>query len=846
MAPTDESDDNSNINDSLVSGSSDINLAFGDALFLPPNDTNGSLLIPMKLTETENYKIWSIAMRLALMPENTLKITTSCLNLCGSSWAWMISASKPHASAFVAKGYDFKRNNNIRGPNPNLTCTNCEKTGHTVERCYDIIRYPPGYNKPKNQSSHGQNKRVGSSNNVVAPTSSDKPMIEAPLSFTNEQMLRLMNLINEKPSPSFHANMAFVPEYTVNLLFVQKLARDSKLFVGFDEHKCYIQDFKKKEIMGIGNEQGGLYLFNIDDDNSRKISSGSSISVCSISNSLWLPSFVLAGKSPFCLVYGLEPLLSQLKVFGCLCYATVLNNANKFSSRAEKCVLIGYSFVKKGYKLFSLENKNVIFSRDVKFYETIFPLKMKNNFKDNFDLGVTNKLNHENFFDSDISFKVSKNSESPNDEGRVSSYDDGSELCHTQKGDCDSPTTSMDENTHPEGNVESQHDSDESLSIDHYDQTNTDITAQTVNMEPRRSSRPHKLPTSLNDFIIEGKVKYGVEKVVNYSTLSKEILYFASSLNKSVKPKTYQEAILDDNWVNAMNEEMEALNRNQTWTLIDLLAGSKPIGCKWVYKGYFSKSKTKVCKLVKSLYGLKQAPRKWNEKLVTILSENGFIQSQSDHSLFIKSKGDLFVALLVYVDDIVLTGNDEEEIENFKQFLSSKFQIKDLGKLKYFLGIEVLDENNCLFLSQRKYCLELLQEFGMLGCKPISIPMEANHVTSRVSTEKDPILTNITGFQKLVRKLIYLSHTRPDIAYSVHCLSQCMHAPIKSNLKDALNVLRYLKGSLGKGIKYTSDLTTSDSSGKVVGYSDADWAKCLITRKSVPGYCVFFNNCLIS
>ncbi|GKE27001.1 hypothetical protein Tco_1442385 [Tanacetum coccineum] len=128
---------------------------------------------------------------------------------------------------------------------------------------------------------------VGSSNNVVAPTSSDKPMIEAPLSFTNEQMLRLMNLINEKPSPSFHANMTVVPEYTVNLLFVHKLAKDSKLFVGFDEHKCYIQDLKKKEIMGIGNEQGGIYLFNIDDDNSRKISSGSSISVCSISKSLW-------------------------------------------------------------------------------------------------------------------------------------------------------------------------------------------------------------------------------------------------------------------------------------------------------------------------------------------------------------------------------------------------------------------------------------------------------------------------------------------------------------------------------------------------------------------------------
>ncbi|GJV97416.1 putative RNA-directed DNA polymerase [Tanacetum coccineum] len=452
-----------------------------------------------------------------------------------------------------------------------------------------------------------------------------------------------------------------------------------------------------------------------------------------------------------------------------------------------------------------------------------------------------------------------------------------------------------------------------------------DMEQAFVDVEPRRSSRPHKLPTNLNDFIVEGKVKFGVERVVNYSNLSKENFCYASSLNKSVEPRTYQEAILDVNWVNAMNEEMKALNENQTWTLTDLPAGRKAIGCKWVYKikyksngeierykarlvakgysqregidyeetfspvvkmvtvrclialavknkwnlyqldvnnaflygsieddvymslpqGYFSKSKTKVCKLVKSLYSLKQALRKWNEKLVTILSENGFIQSQSDHSLFIKSKGDLFVALVVYVDDIFLTVNDEEEIQNFKQFLSSKFQIKDLGKLKYFLGIEVLDENNSIVLSQRKHCLELLQEFGMLGCKHVSIPMEANHVMAHAPTKKDPVLTNITGFQKLVGKLIYLSHTRPDIAYFMHCLSQRMHAPLKSNLKDALKVLRYLKGSPGKGIKFTSGLTTSESSGKVTGYSDADWAKCLIIRKSFSGYCIFFNNCLI-
>ncbi|GJR60335.1 ribonuclease H-like domain-containing protein [Tanacetum coccineum] len=113
-------------------------------------------------------------------------------------------------------------------------------------------------------------------------------------------------------------------------------------------------------------------------------------------------------------------------------------------------------------------------------------------------------------------------------------------------------------------------------------------------------------------------------------------------------------------------------------------------------------------------------------------------------------------------------------------------------------------------MSQRKYCLELLQEFGMLACKPTSVPMETNHVMAHLPTEKDPLLPNKTGFQKLVGKLIYLTHTRPDISYSVQCLSQRMHAPLKSNLQDALK------------------------------------AKCLVTRKSLSGYCIFFNNCLIS
>ncbi|GJZ53229.1 ribonuclease H-like domain-containing protein [Tanacetum coccineum] len=214
---------------------------------------------------------------------------------------------------------------------------------------------------------------------------------------------------------------------------------------------------------------------------------------------------------------------------------------------------------------------------------------------------------------------------------------------------------------------------------------------------------------------------------------------------------------------------------------------------------YFSVDDKRVCKLVKSLYGLKQAPMQWNEKICVVLLENGFKQSKSYYSLFIKSDKDIFVALLVYVDDIVITGNKIEEVNKCKQFLKTKFQIKDLGILKYFLGIEVLKTKQGLCLSQRKYCLELLSEYGLLSCKPYLIPIESKLIiTDKPMHKKDKPLKNITEYQKLLGKLIYLTHTRPNISYAVHSLSQFMHSPLNSHLKLALRILKYLKGDLDK------------------------------------------------
>ncbi|XP_071741385.1 uncharacterized mitochondrial protein AtMg00810-like [Rutidosis leptorrhynchoides] len=149
----------------------------------------------------------------------------------------------------------------------------------------------------------------------------------------------------------------------------------------------------------------------------------------------------------------------------------------------------------------------------------------------------------------------------------------------------------------------------------------------------------------------------------------------------------------------------------------------------------------------------------------------GFIQSINDYSLFVKVSETDCLYLLVYVDDIILTGSNTKIIDECKLFLKTKFRIKDLGHLKYFLRIELLDNNDCLVLSQRKYCLEVISEFGLLGCKPAITPLESGVVFSNLDNHdlSDLPLENISEYQKLVGKLIYITLTRPDISYVVDC-----------------------------------------------------------------------------
>ncbi|XP_071719039.1 uncharacterized protein [Rutidosis leptorrhynchoides] len=375
-------------------------------------------------------------------------------------------------------------------------------------------------------------------------------------------------------------NILVVPEYRANLMSVHKLTKDNKLIVSFDNDKCYIQDLRDKKLKEIGNQNGGLYVFDKTDNAGKiphlnKTHCYSPINIwhsrlghpsdqvlnvlktklklkdkiltgpCDIchkakqsrkpfplsdhkttdlgkiihldlwgsfevqtregfkyfltvvddySGAVWIflikskeevtPSAALNEKSPYEMIYKTDPNLSHLKCFGCLCYATDLNPSNKFSIRSIKCVLIGFSTVKKSYKLLSLEDKSIFYSRDVTFYETIFPLKIKH--KDvlsvsSENLFQTNRLSKSNFFD-DI-FETSVNTLSPNDEGRSAEHCDGSSDDNHVDDHCLTITHHEDNTSIPEGNINSN---------DSFENTNL-----------RRSSRSTVFPKKFDDFVVD-------------------------------------------------------------------------------------------------------------------------------------------------------------------------------------------------------------------------------------------------------------------------------------------------------------------------------------------------------
>ncbi|KAI5330645.1 hypothetical protein L3X38_030043 [Prunus dulcis] len=636
-----------------------------------------------------------------------------------------------------------------------------------------------------------------------------------------------------------------------------------------------------------------------------------------------LPTPLLKHKSPYEILHQKSPDYSNLRVFGCLCYATNLLPKHKFDARARRCVFFGYPLGQKGYRLYDLTTQTFLSSRDVVFHENIFPF-----------------------------------STSPSE-----NQDDTIVLPTPSHDPLSLPEPHLAHNPHPAHDPQTQVTQDHTISdsptpylhpspvaLDAAPPSSLDPSASSPPIIPdlptipsspsidthpppiRKSTRTTKPPSHFKDYQahhaallapgapspITSGTRYPITRYVSHSNFSEHHRIFVNNISQMVEPNTYEEARNHPHWVEAMNSEITALEENNTWSLVPLPAGHRPIGCKWVFKikynsdgsierykarlvakgftqregidytetfapvaklitvrclltiasvrnwplhqmdvhnaflhgdlheevymlpppGYRRQGEHTVCRLHKSLYGLKQASRSWFRKFSSAIQNIGFFQSKADYSMFTQTRGKSFTTILLYVDDMIITGNNDDAIRDLKHFLGTCFKIKDLGPLKYFLGVEIARSKSGISFCQRKYTLDILEGAGLLGAKPEKIPMEAN--VSLMPTGSDP-LKDPTRYRRLIGRLIYLTITRPEITYAVNTLSQFMHEPRKHHFDTAHRLLHYLKGAPGQGL-----LFSSNGPLHLTAYCDADWARCPFTRRSVTGYCIFLGRSLIS
>ncbi|RVW44227.1 Retrovirus-related Pol polyprotein from transposon RE1 [Vitis vinifera] len=246
----------------------------------------------------------------------------------------------------------------------------------------------------------------------------------------------------------------------------------------------------------------------------------------------------------------------------------------------------------------------------------------------------------------------------------------------------------------------------------------------------------------------------------------------------------------------------------------------------------------KVCHLRRALYGLKQAPRAWFAKFSSTIFHLGYTASPYDSALFLRRTDKGTILLLLYVDDMIIIGDDLSGIQELKDFLSQQFDMKDLGHLSYFLGLEITHSTDGLYITQAKYASDLLSQAGLTDSKTVDTPVELN---AHLTPSGGKPLSNPSLYRRLVGSLVYLTVTRPDISYVVHQVSQYFSAPRSTHYAAVLRILRYLKGTLFHGLFYSAQ-----SPLVLRAFSDADWAGDPTDRRSTTGYCFLLGSSLIS
>ena len=487
-------------------------------------------------------------------------------------------------------------------------------------------------------------------------------------------------------------------------------------------------------------------------------------------------------KTPYEKWYGRKPDVSNLRVFGCMAYAHIPESQRKkLDKKSEKLRFVGYSIQSKGYRLFD-ENQKVIVRQDVVFNETDFG-QAEEKLTDKFDIDVSQ---------GEANTPEVEQQQRPQRQRRPP----------VRYGQDEYADTVMHEFVHHVAynvnQVQEPKSLEEALATEHANQWRAVADSEFESLMKNETWKLVELPSDRKPigckwvfkvkYCSDGKIERFKARLVAKGYAQKYGIDYDETFSPVIRFSSIRAllayAVQNDLLVHQMDVVTAFLNGN----LEEEIYMEQP-------DGYIQPGKENlVCKLQKSLYGLKQSPRCWNTAFQEYMEVIQFKQSTADPCIYVKMT-DAIAILAVYVDDLIVMASTLEEMQQIRETLKSRFQMKDLGKLHYCLGISIEqdEERKCLWLHQKQYILNMLEKYSLSNAKVVSTPADVS-----VQLKKDDGVSNKVDsvtYQSIIGSLLYAAiATRPDIAQAVGVVAKFSSSPNQSHLTAAKRILQYLKG----------------------------------------------------
>lgn len=511
-------------------------------------------------------------------------------------------------------------------------------------------------------------------------------------------------------------------------------------------------------------------------------------------------------KTPYELFFGKKPSITHFRPFGCEAVVHVpkvkRNRRKSLKEKGKKGVFIGYDDVKFGYRIYIPKSRKVIISKDVEFNESVFPYD------------IIRKRNEEKLMLEELTLFSKMTSE------ELKLFEEFyEEFCFLQNGD--------------------QLDVPSSFAVAFQDDGwRKAIELEMKKIKDRKTWKLVVLPEGKR--ALKNGWTFAIKKCSDGTVERLKARFFVKGYDQKFGVDYFETfapvlKLTTLRLILALKAKLKLKGKQADVTNAFLYATVEEEIYMEQPEGFVDPERPHlVCRMLKSLYGLKQAPKLWYERLCQVFLNQGFQRSSSDPCLLYKFVGNRLCIVTIYVDDLLLLSDCQDLLDLCEGILKENFEIKEFDKIEWILGISVEEFKEGLFLSQRSFCVKLLNKFEMLDCKSQSVAIQIGFVVSTTAVT--------VPYRELVGSLMYLMlGTRPDIAFAVGYLSRFLDCYTLGHWKMAKGVLRYIKGTLEYGLFYKS--------GSLLGlvfYCDSDYAGCIDTRRSTSGYVGFFGECLFS